>query len=1175
MSTEFEPPDHARREDSPAHRIDAACDRFERLWRQGGKPRIEEFVDAAAESDRAPLLRELIDLEVELRECGGEHPEPSEYRARFPGDPCVVEEALAKSELRAGSGHPRNNTSPQDASRNLLPGLLPVQNDFTDRDALLRALTSWVGNPEVSMGHSTSAGTRFRIVRPHAKGGLGEVFVALDTELNRDVAVKEIQDDFADDPHYRARFKFEAEVTGGLEHPGIVPVYGLGHTADGRPYYAMRFIKGHSLKDAILRFHEAEKQPGRDPGQSTLELRELLGRFIDVCDAVAYAHSRNVLHRDLKPGNIMLGKYGETLVVDWGLAKALDEPETEGRIERSELPLKPQSGSALEPTLSGSVVGTPAYMSPEQVDPRFGTLGVRSDAYCLGATLYHLLTGHAPCEAEDRGHIYQKVLAGEIPPPRSLNSRVAPALEAICLKAIARQPVDRYDSAEALKRDIERWLADEPVTAWREPFTIRVRRWARHNRTKVTAAAAALLAGAIGLAAVAVVQANANGVLRKEKKATQDALELSEESRKRAEAVLTFLKDDVLAAARPEGESGGLGVDVTVRKAVTVAESKIGRAFRNQPVVEAELRETLGVTYFYLGEPSLAIPQFERALELFRTNLGPDHPTTLAGQSKLAEAYRIGGRTDDAIRICDATLKRQELILGPDHPSALSTRNNLALTFQGAGRTAEAIKMHEANLPLQESKLGRDHPDTLTSRNNLALAYHANGRAGDAIKMHEANLLLQESKLGRDHPVTLTSRNNLAGAYEAAGRIDDAVAMLETNLKHRTSKLGADHPDTIGSRNNLAALYRAAGRVSEITQMFETSLKQYEVTLGPDHPSTLTLRNNLAVSYHDSNRVPEAIALLESNLKHRESKLGHDHPDTLTSRGNLASMYRLAGRVEDAITMHEANLKQLELKCGPDHPDTLFGRHNLASAYFYAGRFDRSLPLFEITLKQRESKLGFNHPDTLSTQGNLGINYRDVGRLEEGIRLMKQALTRARQRYGAIPPQLGFVETQLAIAYDRADRFDEAEPLYRSVLQKARQRFQPSDPRTTGPMIQLGANLIDQRKFAEAEAVLGECFPLRQKFQPDDWGTFYTESLLGASLMGQGKYAAAEPLILAGYEGMKARSARISAAAKPRLAEAANRVVHLYDEWGKTIPANQWKEKLGLADLPADVFAHP
>jgi serine/threonine protein kinase len=163
-----------------------------------------------------------------------------------------------------------------------------------------------------SLGAPSTIGTRFRVVRPHARGGLGEVFLARDTELNRDVALKEIQDRYADDPRYRSRFAYEAEVTGGLEHSGIVPVYGLGHTADGRPFYAMRFIRGDSLKDAVRRFHQAESQPRRDPGEHALELRELLGRFVDVCDAVAYARSRGVLHRDLKPGNIMLGRYGSS-----------------------------------------------------------------------------------------------------------------------------------------------------------------------------------------------------------------------------------------------------------------------------------------------------------------------------------------------------------------------------------------------------------------------------------------------------------------------------------------------------------------------------------------------------------------------------------------------------------------------------------------------------------------------------------------------------------------------------------------------------------------------------------------------------------------------------------------------------------------------------------------------
>ena len=212
----------------------------------------------------------------------------------------------------------------------------------------------------LSVGESTSDGQRFRILRPHARGGLGEVFVALDGELHREVALKQILEKHADDPVSRQRFVAEAEITGGLEHPGVVPVYGLGSYSDGRPYYAMRFIKGDSLKEAIARFHDDEAL-GADPGRRSLELRKLLRRFTDVCNAIDYAHSRGVIHRDLKPANIIVGKHGETLVVDWGLAKSV------GRADPTvgEQTIAPSSSGSSE-TLPGSALGTPAYMSPEQ-----------------------------------------------------------------------------------------------------------------------------------------------------------------------------------------------------------------------------------------------------------------------------------------------------------------------------------------------------------------------------------------------------------------------------------------------------------------------------------------------------------------------------------------------------------------------------------------------------------------------------------------------------------------------------------------------------------------------------------------------------------------------------------------------------------------------------------------
>jgi serine/threonine-protein kinase len=354
---------------------------------------------------------------------------------------------------------------------------------------------------DYSAGTPTSSGLRFRVLRPHARGGLGEVFVARDEELHREVALKQIQPQ-RDDPSSRARFLLEAEVTGGLEHPGVVPVYGLGCHADGRPFYAMRLVKGNSLKDAIRAFHTADG-PTRDPGERRLALRQLLGRFVAVCNAVAYAHSRGVLHRDLKPANVMLGPYGETLVVDWGLAKVVGRPA--GGDGASEGTLRPPSAEGSAPTQVGSAVGTPAYMSPEQASGKIEELGPASDMYSLGATLYCLLTGKAPFEGQDAGEVLRRVQRGDFPPPRQVQRAVPAALEAVCLKAMALRPQDRYGTARALADDIEHWLADEPVSAYREPWPARLARWGRRHRPLVAAGAALLVTAVAALAAGIVV----------------------------------------------------------------------------------------------------------------------------------------------------------------------------------------------------------------------------------------------------------------------------------------------------------------------------------------------------------------------------------------------------------------------------------------------------------------------------------------------------------------------------------------------------------------------------------------------------------------------------------------------------------------------------------------------
>ena len=887
-------------------------------------------------------------------------------------------------------------------------------------------------------GTSTADGMRFRILRLHRTGGLGAVYVAHDEELHREVALKEIRDRHAHDPDSRSRFVQEAEITGRLEHPGIVPVYGLGTYADGRPFYAMRFIKGDNLKDAIAHFHEAD-DAGRDPGERTLALRELLGRFLDVCNAMAYAHSRGILHRDLKPNNILLGPYGETLVVDWGLAKPVGRPEE--RVAHGGGDAAARFGRfGQRRRCPGDTPGTPAYMSPEQAAGDLDRLGLPSDVYSLGATLYCLLTGRPPFEDRDVVVVLGKVRRGEFPPPRAVNRAIDPALEAICLKAMALVPEGRYASPIALADDIEHWLADEPVSAWREPFSIRARRWMRRNRTLVASTAAVLVAGLISLAAFSTMVAgknheldaknqqlmvknreldDRNQELDRQRQAAEDqrhrALKAehiardeetkTKKSEAETKAVLEFFQNRVLAAARPQDQEGGLGKDVTLRAAVDAAETGIEKTFADQPTAEASIRDSLGLSYLYLGEPALAIRQHELALALRRqAKLGPDHPDTLTSMNDLAVAYRAAGRLADALALHEETLKRRQAKLGPDHPDTLTSMNDLAVAYRAAGRLADAMPLSEETLKRRQAQLGPDHPYTLTAMNNLALAYGDAGRLTEALALHEEELKRCKAKLGPDHPDTLTSMNNLALAYGAAGRLTEALPLHEEELKRCKAKLGPDHPLTLTSMNNLAQAYGDAGRLSDALPLHEEELKRCKAKLGPDHPLTLTSMNNLALAYGAAGRLTEALALHEEELKRCKAKLGPDHPLTLTSMNNLAQAYGDAGRLSDALPLHEEELKRCKAKLGPDHPLTLTSMNNLALAYGAAGRLTEALALHEEELKRCKAKLGPDHPDTLTAMNSLAVAYAAAGRLTEALALHEEELKRCKAKLGPDHP---------------------------------------------------------------------------------------------------------------------------------------------------------------------------
>ncbi len=642
---------------------------------------------------------------------------------------------------------------------------------------------------------SAMVGARFFLLRPLARGAIGQVTVALDRELNREVALKEIQPRLADDPASRARFLLEAEVTGRLEHPGVIPIYSMGHDDFGRPYYAMRLIRGGDFKVGIDDFHQAEGT-GRDPGARELQLRRLLRRFISACDTVAYAHSRGVLHRDLKPRNIMLGPYGETLVVDWGLAKIVgrDDARSSDDAERT---LQPASAAGSSVTQPGAAAGTPAYMSPEQADGRLDLLGPASDVYSLGATLFHLLTGHAPFEGPGVTDILGKVRRGEFPTPRSVHRAVPAGLEAVCLKAMSLRPGDRYASASDLARDIERWLAEEPVSAWREPPTLRASRWLRRHRPWLTAGVAAVVVALVGLAATVTVQGQANRELRAANTREQRARRQAQDQFALAlEAIQTFhtgASEDVLLK---EPQFGALRAKLLrsaldfYRKLQATIDPDAGPAARADL---ASANAAVGIITAATGSKDDALTAFERARALY-AELVRSVPRDARYRARLADVFEeIGDILSDtnhpakAMWSYEQTREVRETLVR-DHPGVARFEIALANTHRliGIEQTvavlpAEAMRSYQSALEILRP-LHKKYP-------NLPPVQHALG----AILNNIGNLQREAREFQLAMPwygEALEIRKRLVETYPNRSGDRVALARIHHNIGLVLSEMG-------------------------------------------------------------------------------------------------------------------------------------------------------------------------------------------------------------------------------------------------------------------------------------------------------------------------------------------------------------------------------------------------
>lgn len=701
---------------------------------------------------------------------------------------------------------------------------------------------------------AAASAMRFRILRPHAKGALGEVFVARDDELNREVALKRIRDHHVDTPQNRARFLLEAEVTGGLEHPGIVPVYSLGTSDDGRPFYAMRFIKGRSLREAIEHYHSSDFARA-SPGARLLELRQLLDRFMAVCNAIEYAHSRGVLHRDLKPENIMLGAYGETLVVDWGLAKPLSGADGETRdADRlvafaGELPIAPagaadgehagaaetldeplwRPSASTSATQMGSAIGTPAYMSPEQAAGRLDDISRASDVYSLGATLYCLLTGRPPFNDSELGRLLDRVRRGDFPPPRAVSRGVPAALEAVCLKSMALEPAERYATPQELAGDIERWLADEPVSAYGAPWHERLAHWARRHRRGVQSAIAALAVVSVVSVVAALAVHSAKQQVEQERAAEREA---KNEARRAIDNFVNLVtEEEALNDEHVRHLRRRLLADA-LKYYEELIDKHGGEEHLRHDLASAILR--VGKINHETGSKAEALKAFQEALKLFQ-DLARQHPDHEQYQSELALGYRGVGQLEgelshrqQALDSLRRAVEVQERLVERARDN-VEYRRDLGQSYFLLGNQeadlkndAPATRHFEQALALRRA-LAASEPDRAEFQSDLAASFqglaifHAKREQWLPARDNFQRALEIRQRLVDEHPSVAKHQAELAGSYNSLGTLDlrqrePARAEQEylAALKIRR-RLADDHPTVTEYQYVLAATCKNLG----------------------------------------------------------------------------------------------------------------------------------------------------------------------------------------------------------------------------------------------------------------------------------------------------------------------------------------------------------------------------
>lgn len=815
--------------------------------------------------------------------------------------------------------------------------------------------TESVQQPEVE-----EAAGRYTLRSEHGRGGIGRVLVVHDQCLGRDVALKELlpeagggasggQSPVRQSGHIVSRFLQEARVTGQLEHPSIVPVYELGRRRDGSVYYTMKLVRGRSLRQAL------------DQTDTLTARMTLLPHFADLCQAVAYAHSRGVIHRDLKPANVMVGEFGETVVIDWGLAKVRGKEDIHAA-EMTRSLRQVDSGGAPARTAYGVAVGTPVYMPPEQARGDVEAVDERSDIYALGAVLYEILTGRVPFDGASVAEVLARVVRDQPRPITAFAPDTPPELVAICERAMAKESAARYQTARELAQEVQRFLSGALVRAYQYRFAEHLRRFLRRHRAVVATASAFALVLAVVLAGAVAWN------VRERRRAEREA--------ETATRVSEFLQS-VFAVSDP-GEARGNSI--TARELLDRAAERVGRELAGQPAVQARMMTTMGSVYVALGLYEEARPHYEEALRLRRAAGGGDAVELAESLANLATAVAAQGDFDRAEPLLREALEVQRRPPARDTEQLGVTLSTLGSLLQAKGDYAAAEPLHREALEVWRRVLGEEHPLVAGGVGNLGFLLYEKGDYAAAEPLYRDSLAMRRRLLGNDHPEVALTLNNLAALLHAKGDYRAAEPLFREVLELRRRLLGEEHPDVAMSLNNLAAALEDLGDHAAAERLYREALAMWRRLVGEEHPFVASCLNNLGSVLRAMGEDAAAEQMLRDSLAMHRRLLGGAHPSVATALNNLASLLEARGDLDGAEPLFREALAMRQGLLGDRHPAVAQSLFNLGALLQVRGDTAAAEPLLREAVGIWEATLPPENPDRRKAVTAYAALLRSTGR---------------------------------------------------------------------------------------------------------------------------------------------------------------------------------------------------